>query len=162
MGIIGFVAIPCSLRRLSIEHNIFQMSFNALHYPNKIKSRLHTFIFIVQLSWLLYIDLGHFKKLMKFLWIWKLGPFIQFIHSSKKKKCPHATEFKFKEKKEKKFTNIFVLSENEWHLNKHGGCCYFKIAAATLYASVQGNTRAKKREWVGRGVGGGACGGLLG
>ena len=36
------------------------------------------------------------------------------IHSFKqKKKCPHATEFKFKEKKEKKFTNIFVLSENE-------------------------------------------------
>jgi hypothetical protein len=25
----------------------------------------------------------------------------------------------------------------------------------TLYASVQGNTRAKKWEWVGRGVGGG-------
>jgi hypothetical protein len=25
----------------------------------------------------------------------------------------------------------------------------------TLYASVQGNTRAKKCEWVGRGVGGG-------
>lgn len=128
MGIIGFVAIPCSLRRLSIEHIIFQMSINALHYPNKIKSRLHTFVFIVQLSWLLYIDLGHFKKLMKFLWIWKLGPFIQFIHSSKK--CLHATKFKFKEKKEKKYTNIFVLSENEWHLNKHVGCCYLKIAAA--------------------------------
>jgi hypothetical protein len=28
----------------------------------------------------------------------------------------------------------------------------------TLYASVQGNARAKKWEWVG----GGACGGLLG
>ena len=28
----------------------------------------------------------------------------------------------------------------------------------TLYASVQGNDRAKKWEWVG----GGACGGLLG
>jgi hypothetical protein len=25
----------------------------------------------------------------------------------------------------------------------------------TLYVPVQGNTRAKKREWVGRGVGGG-------
>jgi hypothetical protein len=32
----------------------------------------------------------------------------------------------------------------------------------TLYASVQGNARAKKWEWVGGGVGGGACGGLLG
>jgi hypothetical protein len=34
----------------------------------------------------------------------------------------------------------------------------------TLYASVQGNDRAKKWEWVGGevGVGGGACGGLLG
>jgi hypothetical protein len=30
----------------------------------------------------------------------------------------------------------------------------------TVYASVQGNTRAKKWEWVGRGVGGGMCGGL--
>ena len=27
------------------------------------------------------------------------------------------------------------------------------IALATLYASVQGNARAKKWEWVGRGVG---------
>jgi hypothetical protein len=32
----------------------------------------------------------------------------------------------------------------------------------TLYASVQGNAMAKKWEWVGRGVDGGACGGLLG
>jgi hypothetical protein len=32
----------------------------------------------------------------------------------------------------------------------------------TLSASVQGNARAKKWEWVGRGVGGGAGGGLLG
>ena len=32
----------------------------------------------------------------------------------------------------------------------------------TLYASVQGNTRAKKWKWVGRGVGGGGYGGLLG
>jgi hypothetical protein len=30
------------------------------------------------------------------------------------------------------------------------------------YASVQGNNRAKKWEWVGGGVGVGACGGLLG
>jgi hypothetical protein len=30
----------------------------------------------------------------------------------------------------------------------------------TLYASIQGNARAKKWEWVGGGVGGGACGGL--
>jgi hypothetical protein len=28
----------------------------------------------------------------------------------------------------------------------------------TLYASVQGNARAKKWEWVGEGVGGGASG----
>jgi hypothetical protein len=34
------------------------------------------------------------------------------------------------------------------------------IGLATLYAPVQGNTRAKKWEWVGRGVGGG-YGGLL-
>jgi hypothetical protein len=32
----------------------------------------------------------------------------------------------------------------------------------TLYASVQGNARAKKWEWVGRGVGGRGHGGLLG
>jgi hypothetical protein len=32
----------------------------------------------------------------------------------------------------------------------------------TLYASVQGNARAKKWEWVGRGVSGGGYGGLLG
>jgi hypothetical protein len=32
----------------------------------------------------------------------------------------------------------------------------------TLYASVQGNDRAKNWEWVGGGVDGGACGGLLG
>jgi hypothetical protein len=30
-----------------------------------------------------------------------------------------------------------------------------------LYAPVQGNTRAKKGEWVGRGVGVGGYGGLL-
>jgi hypothetical protein len=30
----------------------------------------------------------------------------------------------------------------------------------TLYAPVQGNTRAKKREWVGRGVGGEGMGDL--
>jgi hypothetical protein len=29
------------------------------------------------------------------------------------------------------------------------------------YAPVQGNARAKKGEWVGRGVGVGGCGGLL-
>jgi hypothetical protein len=29
----------------------------------------------------------------------------------------------------------------------------------TLYALVQGNTRAKKWEWVGRGAGGGGGGG---
>jgi hypothetical protein len=32
----------------------------------------------------------------------------------------------------------------------------------TLSASVQGNTRAKKWEWVGGGVGGGTWVGLLG
>jgi hypothetical protein len=32
----------------------------------------------------------------------------------------------------------------------------------TLYAPVQGNARAKKWEWVGRGVVGGGYGGLLG
>ena len=36
------------------------------------------------------------------------------------------------------------------------------LVVQTLYASVQGNARAKKWESVGRGVGGGACGGLLG
>jgi hypothetical protein len=29
------------------------------------------------------------------------------------------------------------------------------LVVQTLYASVQGNARAKKWEWVGRGVGGG-------
>jgi hypothetical protein len=37
----------------------------------------------------------------------------------------------------------------------------FNLDKQTLYAPVQGNTRAKKWEWVGREVGGG-CGGLLG
>jgi hypothetical protein len=32
----------------------------------------------------------------------------------------------------------------------------------TLYVSVQGNARAKKWEWVGRGVNVGACGGTFG
>jgi len=36
------------------------------------------------------------------------------------------------------------------------------LVMQTLYASVRGNARAKKWGWVGRGVGGGACGGLLG
>jgi hypothetical protein len=36
------------------------------------------------------------------------------------------------------------------------------IGRANFIASVQGNTRAKKWEWVSGGVGGGACGGLLG
>jgi hypothetical protein len=36
------------------------------------------------------------------------------------------------------------------------------IFVQTLYASVQGNDRAKKWEWMGGGMGGGACGGLLG
>ena len=34
------------------------------------------------------------------------------------------------------------------------------LVLQTLYASVQGNARAKKWEWVGGGVGGGAGGGL--
>jgi hypothetical protein len=36
------------------------------------------------------------------------------------------------------------------------------LIVQTLYASVQGNARAKKWEWVGGEVDGGACGGLLG
>jgi hypothetical protein len=36
------------------------------------------------------------------------------------------------------------------------------LVMQTLYASVQGSARAKKWEWVGWGVGGGACWGLLG
>ena len=32
----------------------------------------------------------------------------------------------------------------------------------TLYAPVQGNAKAKKWEWVGRGMVGGGCEGLLG
>jgi hypothetical protein len=32
------------------------------------------------------------------------------------------------------------------------------LVVQTLYASVQGNDRAKKWEWVGGGVGRGACG----
>jgi hypothetical protein len=32
----------------------------------------------------------------------------------------------------------------------------------TLYDLVQGNARAKRREWVGRGVGVGGCGGTFG
>ena len=36
------------------------------------------------------------------------------------------------------------------------------IGHANLYAPVQGNARAKKWEWVGRGVEGGGYGGLLG
>jgi hypothetical protein len=36
------------------------------------------------------------------------------------------------------------------------------LVVQTLSASVQGNARAKKWEWVGEGVGGGACGGTFG
>jgi hypothetical protein len=36
------------------------------------------------------------------------------------------------------------------------------MVVQTLYVSVQGNARAKKWEWVGGGVGGVGCGGLLG
>jgi hypothetical protein len=36
------------------------------------------------------------------------------------------------------------------------------LVLQTLYASVQGNARAKKWEWVGRGVGGGGYGGTFG
>jgi hypothetical protein len=36
------------------------------------------------------------------------------------------------------------------------------LVMQTSYASVQGNYRAKNWEWVGGGVGGGACGELLG
>jgi hypothetical protein len=35
------------------------------------------------------------------------------------------------------------------------------LVLQTLYASVQGNARAKKWEWVGRRVGGAGYGGLL-
>ena len=42
---------------------------------------------------------------------------------------------------------------------------YFKkrgpLDLQTLYAPIQGNARAKKGEWVGRGVGVGEYGGLL-
>jgi hypothetical protein len=36
------------------------------------------------------------------------------------------------------------------------------LVLQTLYVSVQGNARAKEWEWVGRGVGQGGYGGLLG
>jgi hypothetical protein len=36
------------------------------------------------------------------------------------------------------------------------------LVLQTLYASVQGNARAKRWEWVGGGVGVEGCGGLLG
>jgi hypothetical protein len=36
------------------------------------------------------------------------------------------------------------------------------LVVQTLYASVQGNARAKRWEWVGGGVGVGGCGGFLG
>jgi hypothetical protein len=36
------------------------------------------------------------------------------------------------------------------------------MVVQTLYASVQGNARAKKWEWVEGGVGREGCGGLLG
>jgi hypothetical protein len=36
------------------------------------------------------------------------------------------------------------------------------LVLQTLYASVQGNARAKKREWVGRGVGGEGMGDFWG
>ena len=36
------------------------------------------------------------------------------------------------------------------------------LVVQTLYASVQGNNRAKKWEWVGGGVGGGAGGDSIG
>jgi hypothetical protein len=36
------------------------------------------------------------------------------------------------------------------------------IGLANIICLSTGNTRAKKWEWVGGGVGGGACGGLLG
>lgn len=35
------------------------------------------------------------------------------------------------------------------------------LVVQTLYASVQGNDRAKRWEWVAGGVGMGGCGGLL-
>jgi hypothetical protein len=38
---------------------------------------------------------------------------------------------------------------------------FFPLDLQTLYAPVQGNARAKKGEWVGRGVGVGGYGGLL-
>jgi hypothetical protein len=34
---------------------------------------------------------------------------------------------------------------------------HWKEMPTTLYAPVQGNTRAKKWEWVGSGLGGGEC-----
>jgi hypothetical protein len=45
------------------------------------------------------------------------------------------------------------------NLKKHGK--RGPLDTQNLYAPVQGNARAKKGEWVGRGVGVGAYGGLL-
>jgi hypothetical protein len=36
------------------------------------------------------------------------------------------------------------------------------IGRSNFICLIQGNARAKNQEWVGGGVGGGACGGLLG
>jgi hypothetical protein len=51
------------------------------------------------------------------------------------------------------------VSEDPWSAisGKRG-----PLVMQTLYASVQGNTRVKRWEWVGGGVGVGGCGGLLG
>ena len=43
-------------------------------------------------------------------------------------------------------------------ISEKGGLLFMQ----TLYASVQGNTTAKRWEYVGGGVGVGECGGLLG
>jgi hypothetical protein len=48
---------------------------------------------------------------------------------------------------------LFIIAKS-WKREAHLSC--------KLYASIQGNARAKKLEWVGRGIWGGGYGGLLG
>jgi hypothetical protein len=69
----------------------------------------------------------------------------------------YLSEFKKKKKKKKKKgKGFFQNSQRKRMINM----LYVK-KPCHLYAPVQGNTRAKKGEWVGRGVGVGGYGGLL-
>lgn len=103
----------------------------SMHYTTQIQSSqgCTTFSFIVQLSWLLSIDLEHLKYSWKFYdfgySVFSCNSLIQAINVSK------LQSLNSRKRKEKKTFKFFVLSQNRWSLTQCSEC-YLKHAISIV------------------------------